>query len=66
MPPRFSDSTDFSSVMPTRKDIVNVFVHRRSRLLRAEKIFRSQNKVMQANGTAESIAEWGREGKFDD
>ena len=66
MPPRFSDGTDFSSVVPARKDIVNVFVRRRSRLLRAEKICRSQNEVMQANETAESIAEWGREGKFDD
>ena len=64
-PTQKNNDQDSSTKVPNRKDLMNVVFKRRKRVLRAKDRFGKKKRVIQANGTAESIAEWGKKGQLD-
>ena len=62
-----NQNSDFSTTVPSRRDLMNVVIRRRQRVIRMSKNnqFGERAEVIQANGTAESIVEWGKKSKLD-
>ena len=62
-----NQNADFSTSVPSRRDLMNVVIRKRQRVIRTSisSRFGKTTEVIQANGTAESIVEWGEKSKLD-